>query len=123
MLLSLLRKSCKHLIKIGSGSIFPLLFLQPAEQSSHEGSFVHKAANVALRLGQTNCLCEDVESLSLLLTHLVSQGLQEPHLNDMSPALACSRTLEHWLQALESKVGASLGKQDPHACHLFAFSG
>src|SRR5436853_2441672 len=100
MFLALLGKGCKHLSKIGSELIFRLLFLQPVEQSSYGGSFIHKAANVALRLGQTNCLRQDVESLSLLLTHLVSQGLQEPYLNHVTLALALDGSLEHRRESL-----------------------
>src|SRR5258708_21285186 len=88
-----LGKGGKESVQIGSWSLFALLITQLAEQCCHRRSFVDEAANVPFRLSQANCLREGCQSLRLLLDHLVSQGLQEPDLNDMAPALACCGAL------------------------------
>src|SRR5262249_54094940 len=90
-------------VQIEGWPSFALLFTQPGEQSCHGGPFIYKTANVALWLGQTDCLREGREGLRYLVEHLVSESLQEPDLNDVAPALALCRSLLHWFQSLQSQ--------------------
>ena len=89
----------------------------------HGSTFIHKAADVALWLGQADCLGEGIQSLRLLLVHLVGQSLQEPDLNHMAPALALCRSLEHRLESLQGKSWLCCAKRTRAQCHLFAFAG
>src|SRR5260370_29133215 len=73
--LALLLKCSKQGVEIGS---WPTLAIPPAqaiEQRLHCGSFIHEATDVALRLAQANCLREGIQSLCLLMVHLMSYGL------------------------------------------------
>src|SRR5712692_1630642 len=49
--LALLLKSSKQCVEIGSWPVLAVPLAQLIEQSLHRSSFVHKATNVALRLG------------------------------------------------------------------------
>ena len=62
-------------IEIGSGPVTPVAPSQPIEERLHGSTFIHKAANVSLRLGQTDSFREGLEGLLLLLVHLARQGL------------------------------------------------
>src|SRR6266852_1124246 len=83
--LTLLGKGSEHCVQVGSWPSFALLFPEPGEESLHRCSLVHKAADVALRLGQTDCLRAGREGLRLFLAHLMGQGLQELYLNHVTP--------------------------------------
>jgi hypothetical protein len=93
------------------------------QEDCHGFSLLHKAAEIAFWLAETDRLCEGREGLRLFMEPLVSQGLQETDFYDMTPSLASGSSLAHGIQALESSHWLIFGEEDTSLSYLLSFTG
>ncbi len=124
-----LEKSSEYGVQIRGRPLFALLLPQPGEQGSHWSAFVRKDADVALRFSQVQRLGKDGEGILprclggiCRVAHVMSQGLQDLHLDDVAPAFLLLRAHLQRFQEREGLRGLLLGQQRSHSCHLLAFT-
>ena len=80
--------------RYGVGPCFRSRSRQGSEQGRHRRSFVDEAANVAFGFSQAHGLCEHADGVLFFPPHLLGQGLQDQHLDDMAFPSACSSPLQ-----------------------------
>ena len=115
-------KHREHLVQIWGWSVLPFLFPEPEKQGSHWGSFIYKAADVALGFGQPHRLRKRAECILLLLSHLIGQGLQDLYFDGVAQPFLLFRDDVQRFQERKGLCGLFLGQQNACSCHLLAFT-